>query len=435
MTAIARVLERRRGRDGRRCGSSSGRGPTVRQRRRAPSSSSAGRGEPASSRGWTPDGRRIALLDDRGRPRAHARAGHAGSSPPRASGDQAPTWVVTGTDDAGVAAAAAAIDEDRLDGPLRARDRGRARRRPAGRPERRAPMTYRRRREPAARGARGRRRRRGASRSAARRAVARAPAAARRRAGRRASAAGALARRGRPRAAGAARWAMPFALIVALVNAARRARRADGDRARLGRCRGSGTIDITLEATVYGLVLGLRALRRDRGLRAATPRRSTPTSCCALFRRVSFRSALTATLATRLVPVLARDARRLRDAQRCRPGGPASRAGARAGGGGGRAGPRGRRRGDARGPRLRRAGGAAAAAARGPGRATTSRSPRRRPRLAVLGAAARGSPGWRPFEAYPLTRAPVGRAVLGARRGARRRARCCRSPTAGGSGG
>ena len=37
------------------------------------------------------------------------------------------------------------------------------------------------------------------------------------------------------------------------------------------------------------------------------------------------RSALTATLATRMVPMLARDARRLHDAQRCRPGAPVSR--------------------------------------------------------------------------------------------------------------
>jgi energy-coupling factor transport system permease protein len=36
-------------------------------------------------------------------------------------------------------------------------------------------------------------------------------------------------------------------------------------------------------------------------------------------RRLSYRSALTATLATRLVPVLARDAARMSDAARCRP--------------------------------------------------------------------------------------------------------------------
>ena len=51
-----------------------------------------------------------------------------------------------------------------------------------------------------------------------------------------------------------------------------------------------------------------------------------PDEVLRLFRRVSFRSALTATLATRLVPVLVRDARRLADAQRCRPGRPPSRA-------------------------------------------------------------------------------------------------------------
>ena len=37
--------------------------------------------------------------------------------------------------------------------------------------------------------------------------------------------------------------------------------------------------------------------------------------------RLSFRSALTAALATRMIPVLTRDARRMEDARRCRPGG------------------------------------------------------------------------------------------------------------------
>ncbi len=44
-----------------------------------------------------------------------------------------------------------------------------------------------------------------------------------------------------------------------------------------------------------------------------------------MFRRVSFRSALSATLATRMVPILVRDGRRLAEAQRCRPGPPPSR--------------------------------------------------------------------------------------------------------------
>jgi energy-coupling factor transport system permease protein len=50
-----------------------------------------------------------------------------------------------------------------------------------------------------------------------------------------------------------------------------------------------------------------------------------PDQVLALFRRLSFRSALTATLATRLVPILIRDSHRLADAQRCRPGRPPSR--------------------------------------------------------------------------------------------------------------
>jgi hypothetical protein len=60
-----------------------------------------------------PDGRRIVLLDDRGRPVRTLGPG-SGLVAATATGDQAPTWIVTGTDDVGVAAAAAAIDEDRL---------------------------------------------------------------------------------------------------------------------------------------------------------------------------------------------------------------------------------------------------------------------------------------------------------------------------------
>lgn len=76
-----------------------------------------------------------------------------------------------------------------------------------------------------------------------------------------------------------------------------------------------GKLDITLEAMAYGGVLGLRAM--------------VVIGCCALmsaavdsdellraFRRVGFRSALTAALATRMFGVLRRDARRLHDAQR-----------------------------------------------------------------------------------------------------------------------
>ncbi|MDX6696951.1 MAG: energy-coupling factor transport system permease protein [Solirubrobacteraceae bacterium] len=94
--------------------------------------------------------------------------------------------------------------------------------------------------------------------------------------------------------------------------------------ARLGHFLSLGEVDVTLEATVYGLVLGLRAIVLILAF-ALYSAAVDPDDVLRLFRRVSFRSALTATLATRMVPVLARDARRLADAQRCRPARPAPR--------------------------------------------------------------------------------------------------------------
>lgn len=58
-------------------------------------------------------GRRLALLEPRGGVVRTLGAG-AGLVAATRFGDQQPTWVVTGTDDVGVAAAAAAVDEDRL---------------------------------------------------------------------------------------------------------------------------------------------------------------------------------------------------------------------------------------------------------------------------------------------------------------------------------
>jgi energy-coupling factor transport system permease protein len=93
---------------------------------------------------------------------------------------------------------------------------------------------------------------------------------------------------------------------------------------RLGDLPILGHTDVTLEASVYGLILGLRAavLILCGVLYTAAV---DPDEVLRLLRPVSFRSALTATLATRLVPVLMRDARRLAEAQRCRPGPPPSR--------------------------------------------------------------------------------------------------------------
>ena len=93
---------------------------------------------------------------------------------------------------------------------------------------------------------------------------------------------------------------------------------------RLGNLPLLGHADVTLEATAYGAVLGLRAvaLILSGALYTAAV---DPDEVLRLFRRVSFRSALTAAISTRMVPILIRDSRRLADAQRCRPGRPPSR--------------------------------------------------------------------------------------------------------------
>lgn len=85
-----------------------------------------------------------------------------------------------------------------------------------------------------------------------------------------------------------------------------------------------GQTNVTLEATVYGAVLGLRAaLLVLIGVLYSLA--VDPDGVLALMRRWSFHSALSATVANRMVPVLIRDSRRLADAQRCRPGEPPGR--------------------------------------------------------------------------------------------------------------
>jgi energy-coupling factor transport system permease protein len=114
-----------------------------------------------------------------------------------------------------------------------------------------------------------------------------------------------------------ARFTLPLALLVALVNALV-VRDGLTVFARLGTLPPFGRIDLTVEALAFGLVIGARVV--------------VVVLCCALFsaavdpdellrllRRVSFRSALTAALATRLIPVLARDAQRMDAARACRP--------------------------------------------------------------------------------------------------------------------
>jgi energy-coupling factor transport system permease protein len=124
-------------------------------------------------------------------------------------------------------------------------------------------------------------------------------------------------------------YAVPFALVIALVNPLV----ADEGLTvllRLGEAGPLGKIDVTLEGLTFGAVLGLRALLVVLASSALLAATVDSDELLRGFRRISVRSALTAALAVRLVPVLGRDARRLADARRCRPGatakpGPAER--------------------------------------------------------------------------------------------------------------
>jgi energy-coupling factor transport system permease protein len=123
------------------------------------------------------------------------------------------------------------------------------------------------------------------------------------------------------------RFGLPFAVLIAVINPLVY---PEGDTLlfRGGELLGR-RIDITLEATAAGVFNGLRVIVivTAFGLLSAAV---DPDELLRMFRRVSYRSALTATLATRLVPVLARDATRMGDAARCRPRPPGRLALARA---------------------------------------------------------------------------------------------------------
>jgi len=114
----------------------------------------------------------------------------------------------------------------------------------------------------------------------------------------------------------ALRMGLGLAVLIVVVNALV-VDRGETVLARLGHLPLLGQVDITLEAIVAGVSIGLRAavtmvafavysacVDPDRVLRALRP--------------VAARSALTATLVSRLVPVAAADAGRLRDAAQLR---------------------------------------------------------------------------------------------------------------------
>jgi energy-coupling factor transport system permease protein len=108
---------------------------------------------------------------------------------------------------------------------------------------------------------------------------------------------------------------LPIAIVIALVNPLV-SNNGNTVIFRFGELVGH-RFDVTSEAILFGLVAGLRVLVLIAafGLFNAVV---DPDELMRAVRRFSYRSALTASLATRLVPVLVRDATRMNEAARCR---------------------------------------------------------------------------------------------------------------------
>jgi energy-coupling factor transport system permease protein len=90
--------------------------------------------------------------------------------------------------------------------------------------------------------------------------------------------------------------------------------------ARLGNLGPFGQGDLTVEAVVYGAVIALKVMLLIL-ITTLASLTVDPDEMLRILRRLSFRSALTASLATRMIPVLAADAQRMAEAQRTRPEG------------------------------------------------------------------------------------------------------------------
>ena len=118
----------------------------------------------------------------------------------------------------------------------------------------------------------------------------------------------------------AMRFAIPFALLIAFVNALVT---RDGVTVvfRGGHVPPFGQLDITAEALAYGALLGLRAAVLF-GAAALLTASVDADELLRGMRARSLRAGVTAALATHLIPVLARDGRRLADAQRTLHGTP-----------------------------------------------------------------------------------------------------------------
>jgi energy-coupling factor transport system permease protein len=90
--------------------------------------------------------------------------------------------------------------------------------------------------------------------------------------------------------------------------------------ARLGDLGPFGQGNLTVEAVVFGAVIALKVMLLIL-ITTLASLAVDPDEALRILRRLSFRSALTASLATRMIPVLAADSQRLAEAQRTRPPG------------------------------------------------------------------------------------------------------------------
>ncbi len=299
-----------------------------------------GRGEPragaarraACTRGRPLGGGTLTLLDAARRDGAHARRrrGAARRHPHR--GAEAPVWLVTGTDAAGVQLAARRARRARRSRPLRRGARGGRRAGAAAGDARRGGVTVTRRPrrlllpppgEPAARHARRASARCGRSRSPWPRCCS----STRWCCCARCSAVLAA----RPCGAGSGRLlaralrigaivAVPIVAVNVLVS-----RQGLTVFARLGDLGPFGQGDLTVEALVYGAVIALKVDAAGADHDARQPRRSTPTSCCGSCRGCPSARPSPRRWRRAWSPLLAADARRLAEAQRTRPDGGAQR--------------------------------------------------------------------------------------------------------------
>jgi energy-coupling factor transport system permease protein len=90
--------------------------------------------------------------------------------------------------------------------------------------------------------------------------------------------------------------------------------------ARLGDLGPFGQGDLTVEAVLYGVVIALKVTVVIL-IATLASLAVDPDALLRIFRRLSFRSALTGSLAVRMIPLLAADSARLAEAQRTRPQG------------------------------------------------------------------------------------------------------------------